>query len=118
MAKLTTKQRIYLFFIACIPVRLFLVFLAKKISIQYLPIMGYIAIIGGIGFMRQYMLNAGGAFGQKAWWNHIRPIHGVFYIAFGIMAILKNKNAYSVLLIDILVGSFMFIKHYFNEIFQ
>jgi len=117
VSSLTEKQRIALFFVACVPARLLLVYIAKNINVKYLPIMGYIAILGGIGFAYQYMRKAGGAFGQKSWWNYMRPVHSVFYIAFGMLAVLKNKQAYGVLLIDLLVGTLVFLKKYYTKMF-
>ena len=115
VSSLTEKQRIALFFVACVPARLLLVYIAKNINVKYLPIMGYIAILGGIGFAYQYMRKAGGAFGQKSWWNYMRPVHSVFYIAFGMLAVLKNKQAYW--LIDLLVGTLVFLKKYYTKMF-
>ena len=34
----------------------------------------------------------GQTFGQKIWWNHLRPIHALLYALFAYLAINKNKN--------------------------
>ena len=39
----------------------------------------------------------GETFGQKIWWNHMRPIHSFMFALFAYLAISKNKNSYIVL---------------------
>ena len=64
MSKLTKNKRLLLFWTVCVTARLLLVLFAKSINIVYLPILGILGIMGGIGFGVQYYRNAGGAFGQ------------------------------------------------------
>ena len=117
------QKRFLLFLLGCIPTRLALVYLAKKISINYLPILGYIALIPAIGFM--YLFLSGSrkigpeTFGDKIWWNPIRPIHSLLYFAFAYNAIQKNKNSWIYLLVDVIFGLFSFlIFHYINNDFK
>ena len=113
MSKLTKNKRLLLFWSVCVTARLLLVLFAKSINIVYLPILGILGIMGGIGFGVQYYRNAGGAFGQRSWWNKFRPVHSVFYLVFGVLCLLKIKWAYLILLLDLLFGVSMFVKNYY-----
>jgi hypothetical protein len=118
-----TQKRFLLFLFGCIPTRLALVYLAKNISINYLPILGYIVLVPAIGFI--YLFLSGSrktgpeTFGDKIWWNPIRPIHSLLYFAFAYNAIHKNKNSWIYLLVDVIFGLFSFlIFHYINNDFK
>ena len=91
----------------------------KKLKPIYLPIAGYIGLILGISFLTIYYYNLRKTgievFGNKIWWNDIRPIHGVLYLIFAYLAINKNKNAWIVLLIDVIFGLIMFINHHYTN---
>ena len=119
---LSLNQRWLLFLFGCIPARLALVYLAKNISIDYLPILGYITLIMGISFA--YLFLSGtrqtGAevFGDKIWWNNLRPIHSIFYLIFSYYAINKMREGWIYLLYDVIFGLFSFlIFHYINNDF-
>jgi hypothetical protein len=54
-------------------------------------------------------------FGDKIWWNDLRPIHGSLYFLFAYSAIMGNSNAYQFLLVDVLFGLTRFLLfHYFD----
>ena len=119
----TIQKRFLLFLLGCIPTRLFFVYLSKNIDLKYLPILGYIAILPAIGFL--YLFLSGtrktGAevFGDKIWWNNLRPIHSLLYLLFAYNAIYKNKDAWSYLLYDVILGLFSFlVYHYYNNDFS
>lgn len=113
------QKRILLFLIGCIGTRFLLVHLAKNASTNYLPIMGYLALLPAIGFFYIYFtgVRKTGAevFGDKIWWNDLRPIHGTLYALFAFNAICKNTNAWIYLLVDVFIGltSFLYF-HYTN----
>lgn len=96
------QKRFLLFLLGCIPTRLAITYLAKTISIQYLPILGYLALIPAIGFAYLYLSGTrktgAEVFGDKIWWNDLRPIHSLFYFLFAYNAINKVKNAWLYLL--------------------
>ena len=119
----TIQKRFMLFIFGCIVTRLILTFIVKNLKQKYLQIAGYIALILGISFLTIYYYNLRKTgievFGDKIWWNDIRPIHGILYLIFAYLAINKNKNAWIVLLIDVIFGFFMFINHhYINNNFK
>ena len=96
-------KRILLFLFGCIIVRSLFVFISYKINPNYLPYLGYLALLPAIGFT--YIFITGSrkqgpeTFGKKIWWNNLRPIHAILYFLFAYYAIQKNKNSYKFLLI-------------------
>ncbi len=112
-------KRIMLFLIGCMGVRFFFVYLAKNIYIDYLPYLGYCAILLSIGLMYKFITSFKktelGAFGGKIWWNNLRPVHSILYGLFAYLAITKNKHAWKILLVDVLIGLFSFILFYYKE---
>ena len=109
------KKRFLLFSI-CIFVRICLVFLAKILPKKYLKFMGFLTLIPGLGFAIIYLfkLRKKGAevFGNKIWWNDLRPIHSILYLLFSYLAILENNNSWYVLVIDVIIGSLAFLNHH------
>ena len=58
----------------------------------------------------------GEVFGNKIWWNSLRPIHGLLYALFAYFAIIKNKNAWKFLAVDVIIGLVaFFIYHTTNN---
>ena len=117
------QKRFLAFLLACIPVRVLFVYIAKNISPIYLPYLGLLALLPAIGFLSIYFggyrKKGGETFGQKIWWNDLRPVHGLLYICFSYLAINKNKRSYVPLLIDVVIGLFSFIIfHFYNGSFK
>ena len=85
--------------------------------------MGYLALLPAIGFIYLYLTGTRKTgpevFGDKIWWNDLRPIHGLLYLLFAYNAINGNKNAWIYLLVDVIVGLTSFIWfHYYNGDFS
>ena len=117
------QKRFLLFLIGCIGVRSLFVIIAKNISVKYLPFLGYLALLPAIGFMYIFVTGSrqtgAEVFGEKIWWNNLRPIHALLYSLFAYNAILGNKGtAWIYLLIDVVIGlSSFLIYHYMNNDF-
>jgi len=114
------QKRFLLFLIGCIGVRSLFVYIAKNVNNQFLMYMGYLALIPAIGFIYLYFSGTrqvgGEVFGEKIWWNNLRPIHGLLYFLFSYNAITGNKNAWVYLLIDVIIGVISFlIFHFYNN---
>jgi hypothetical protein len=113
------QKRFLLFLCGCIPVRLLIVYLAKNSPVHYLPILGYIALIPAIAFA--YLFFSGArttgpeTFGDKIWWNNVRPIHSLLYFLFAFNAIKKNSKAWVYLLYDVIVGLVSFVVYHNNN---
>ena len=119
----TIQKRFLLFLIGCIGTRTLFVYLAKKANTTYLMYMGYLALLPAIGFIYLYLTGTRKTgpevFGDKIWWNDLRPIHGLLYLLFAYNAINGNKNAWIYLLVDVIVGLTSFIWfHYYNGDFS
>ena len=111
------KQRILLFLIGCVGVRFLFVVIAKNIDINYLKYLGYLALIFAIGFMYIYMTGirktGPETFGDKIWWDNLRPIHSIFYFLFAYNAIIGNKQSWMFLLADVVFGLIDFLIYHY-----
>jgi len=113
------QQRFLLFLIGCIGTRSLFVIIAKNINAKYLKYLGYLALLPAIGFMYIYLTGArktgAEVFGEKIWWNNLRPIHSILYFLFAYNAIIGNKQSWIFLLVDVLFGLISFlVYHYLN----
>lgn len=96
------------FLIGCIGARLLLVILAKKAPLLWLKWMGFIALLPASGFFYLFLSGARkgkGAFGEKIWWESLRPIHALLYFMFALFAITGKREAWIFLLIDLCIGA-------------
>jgi hypothetical protein len=113
----TLEKRILLFLIGCIGTRILFVYLAKNASKQNLRYMGYLALLPAIGFFYIYLTGSrktgAEVFGDKIWWNNLRPIHGLLYFLFAFSAINGNPKSWIFLLIDVTFGLLSFLNHHF-----
>ena len=112
-----------LFLIGCIGVRSLFVVIAKYINTTYLKYLGYLALLPAIGFIYIYLTGSrkigGETFGEKIWWNNLRPVHAILYLLFAYNAIRGNKQAWIYLFVDVLIGLISFsIHHYVNGDFS
>lgn len=119
----TLQKRFALFLIGCIGTRLLFVYIAKMANVKYLPYLGYLALLPAIGFTYIYLFDArkkgAEVFGEKIWWNNLRPLHALFYFAFAGLAITGNRRAWICLLADVLLGLVSFLMfHYKNGDFS
>lgn len=117
------QKRFLLFLLGCIPVRFLLAYIAKQVPKKYLPIIGYIALIPAIGFLYIYISGSRKTgpevFGDKIWWNQLRPIHSLLYFLFAYNAINKNTNSWVYLLGDMILGLISFLYfHFVNNNFK
>ena len=67
-----------------------------------------LALLPATGFLYIYLggirKTGGETFGQKIWWDKLRPIHAFMFYLFAYLAITKNKKAYLVLFTDAMLG--------------
>ena len=119
----TIQKRFLLFLIGCIGTRSLFVLLAKNAGTKYLPLLGYLALLPAIGFIYIYLTGSrttgAEVFGEKIWWNDLRPIHSLLYFLFSYNAIKGNTDSWVYLLIDVVFGLLSFlIFHYRNGDFS
>lgn len=110
------KKRFLLFLIGCIGTRLLLVYIAKNISVQLLQYMGFLTLPIAFGFFYIFVTGSrktgAEVFGDKIWWNSLRPIHGTMYLLFSWNAINGNKDSWVYLFIDVIFGLISFLVHH------
>tara|TARA_B110000037_G_scaffold4340_1_gene4725 strand:- start:969 stop:1337 length:369 start_codon:yes stop_codon:yes gene_type:complete len=108
------QKRVLTFFFGCVVARLFLVILAYNTPKNYLPLLGYLAMIPAVGFLYNYLYStrAKGFTGGKIWWNNLRPIHSFLYASFAFYAIQKNTGSFKILLLDLIIGKTATLFHY------
>lgn len=100
-------------FIVCIIARLLLALLAKEHPMFVVPI----AVAISIGFFLAYFAGTrrecpeSGDETGPCWWNDVRPIHGLTYAIFVVMALMKNNDAWYILLLDVMIGIAVFGIH-------
>ncbi len=113
------QKRILLFLIVCITVRLSFVIISKNASSENLKYMGYMALVPAFGFMYIFLndLRQTGVetFGEKIWWNNLRPLHGILYFLFAYYAINQHSEAWMFLLIDVCIGLSGFLLFHYNN---
>ena len=108
-------KRTLLFLLICIPLRFCFVLLAKYGSLKLLQILGIIYLLFGLGIFIIYLLGIRGdgiktSLGNIIWWANIRPIFGILWILFGLLAINKKQDiAWRVLFIELIFGLYMFL---------
>lgn len=118
------QQRFLLFLIGCIGIRSLFVIIAKYINAKYLKYLGYVALLPAIGFIYIYLTGSrktgAEVFGEKIWWNDLRPIHSILYFLFAYNAIIGNKQSWIYLFVDVLIGLISFLMHHYvnGDIFK
>jgi hypothetical protein len=114
----TIQKRFLLFLIGCIGTRTAIALYAKYASGAMLSALGYLALLPAIGFMIIYLTGmrktGTEVFGEKIWWNDLRPLHSALYFIFAYMAINKNRDAWLVLMADVAIGLASFIGHHYS----
>ena len=102
-----TQKSGLMFLLGCIPFRILLACLAKYKQ-EWLGAMSLIAVIISVGFSVIYMfeLRKTGAevFGEKIWWNDLRPIHAFMYGLFSYLAVTSPEDAWKPLAADVSIG--------------
>ncbi len=113
------QKRFLLFLGGCIPMRLFLVYLAKTIPLKYLPYLGAAHLLPAIGFI--YLFITGKRItgvetqGAPIWWQRFRIMHGLIYLLFAYYAINQVAAAYQILLADVCLGLSLFLWHHYTS---
>jgi hypothetical protein len=111
------QQRFLMFLIGCIGMRSLFVIIAKYIQTKYLKYLGYLALLPAIGFIYIYLSGSrktgAEVFGEKIWWNDLRPLHSFLYFLFAYNAIIGNPQSWVYLLIDVLFGLLSFLIHHY-----
>ena len=98
-----------LFFGACIPLRLLMVYIASIIPAKLSLYYAILLFVIGVSFVYLYVsgsrMNAMESSTGKTWWSQYRIIHGIMYLGASI-AMYNNmgKIAMTLLIMDVVVG--------------
>jgi hypothetical protein len=108
----TQQKRTVLFLFGCIGLRSFLVYIAYKFP-QALPYMSLPALFIALGFtiiyLGGYRKTGAEVFGDRIWWNSLRPVHALLWASFAYFAFTKRADiAWKILLVDVIIGFLAF----------
>lgn len=113
------QKRFLMFLLGCIPARLSIGYISKNYK-QYRPILGYFALIVGVGFFYIYVSGSrkvgAETMGNKIWWNCLRPLHGLLYLLFAYYTLIEKRNdAWKIVLLDTMIGLTAFFIYHCRE---
>lgn len=112
--------RAALFLVGCMGSRAALVYAAHAASRPGAPawvlrVMGAAGLAIAISFFAIFLggLRSTGpeVFGDRIWWDDLRPVHGALYLAFATLALHGRRGAWVPLAVDVLVGLAAFGWH-------
>ena len=90
-------KRIILFLLGCMGTRAGLTYFVKNNYEKYREMLVFLLLIPAIGFTYIYAndLRKTGreVFGDKIWWNNLRPFHALMYFSSALLVFNKNKKA-------------------------
>lgn len=113
------QKRFLMFLLGCIPIRLLLVWLAKTLPKDKLPLLGWLLLIPTLGFTYIQFISPRKTGletpGDKIWWHPIRPVHIILYVLSVYLAFNKDPRTYIVLLIDICFGLTAFFTYHYLQ---
>jgi hypothetical protein len=102
-----------LFIGVCIPVRLTMIYITNTyINTKYKPLIKFIYLVLALLFMYRFVhftTKERGGFGNKVWWNNLRMVHSVMYVAFIVTDDIR------VLLLNVILGVLGFLNNYFID---
>lgn len=106
-------HRKLLFIGVCIPVRLTMIYITNTyINTKYNPLIKFIYLVLALLFIYRFVhftTKERGGFGNKVWWNNLRMVHSVMYVAFIVTEDIR------VLLLNVILGVLGFLNNYFID---
>ena len=115
------QKRFLMFLIGCIGVRTLFVFMAKSWLPDgiYLKMFAAPLFIMGLGFLSIWVLGlrktGRETFGEKIWWNSLRPIHSVLYLSAAVLLFTQKRElAWKLLAVDVSIGFISFIINHIS----
>lgn len=107
------KKRFILFLLLCIPTRLAMTVYSFFNSVYYLAIFtSFISIGFAVIYLFDLRKTGNEVFGDKIWWNNLRPLHSLLYGLFSYFALTSNPSAWIFLGIDTSIGILSFLIHH------
>ena len=116
MAMSTMQKRVLLFWIGCMGSRSLATWLAYS-QPHLLHTMGLGAAAISVGFLTIYFghLRSTGAevFGERIWWDSLRPVHALLYGMFAYLALHDDPRAWMLLAADVVLGALAWIFNFY-----
>ena len=114
------QKRFVLFLFLCIPTRLFLSYIIKKMKDKNIRLaLAIIILIMGMGFLIIYLGNfrktGEETFGNKIWWNNLRPIHSFMYLYTSYLIFYNKENPHIIIFYDTIIGLISFLIYHNNN---
>ncbi|MBI96702.1 hypothetical protein CL656_06125 [bacterium] len=109
-------KNISLLFLLCILIRLLLIYLSLlSYETKYNILFSILYLFFGLGELYQYISKHRkiGGFGQKIWWDYLRPIHGIIFLISSFLIYNKNNSVKYLLIFDTLIGIIGHIYNYY-----
>ena len=95
------------YYMICILVRVFiayLAFLSYNSNLRYILVAFLFTVSIVLTYLYITKRRKIGAFGQKIWWDFLRPIHAILFFISGVLLSTKVKETYIILLISAFIG--------------
>ena len=95
------------YYMICILVRVFiayLAFLSYNSNLRYILVAFLFTVSIVLTYLYITKQRKIGAFGQKIWWDFLRPIHAILFFISGVLLSTKVKETYIILLISAFIG--------------
>lgn len=113
------QKRFLLFLCGCIVVRSLIAYFVKVMDPKFLPYAAIPALLLALSWFYLFFTNSRQTgpevFGDKIWWNNLRPVHGLLYLVFAILAYQKKSYAWKVLVVDVVIGLISFLVFHYKE---
>ncbi len=110
-------RRLLLFLFGCIGTRAALTYFAATASASVMPYIATATAAIAVGFAVIYLfgLRPTGpeVFGERIWWNDLRPVHATLYGLFSAAAFAGEPRAWILLATDTAIGLAVFLYHHF-----
>ena len=102
-----TRQKT-LFLLGCVPARLGVAYLVRRYGAEHTDLVAGLLALVGVGLLslfvtrsRMHAIEGGGV----TWWHHLRPVHGLLYLASAAAVMTGHvSGAVSLLLVDVAIG--------------
>ena len=115
----TKYKRILLFLIFCIGTRSLLTYSVFVHNKKYKDVLRNILLIPAIGFAfihaNDLRKTGGEVFGDKIWWNDLRPFHSLMYFLTAYLVEIENPRAYYPIALDTITGLRFFLRYHFGD---